>query len=82
MTEEYVIEKDVPIVGVYNRDSGALIQAADKMEIGDSINLGDYTKSGSKVQQLQLLLILYSNNQRKTQLSELGYIIIILEPLF
>ena len=56
MTEEYVIEKDVPIVGVYNRDSGALIQAADKMEIGDSINLGDYTKSGSKVQQLQLML--------------------------
>jgi PDZ domain-containing secreted protein len=56
MTEEYVIEKDVPIVGVYNRDSGALIQAADKMEIGDSINLGDYTKCGSKVQQLQLML--------------------------
>ena len=56
MTEEYVIEKDVPIVGVYNRDIGALIQAADKMKIGDSINLGDYRECGSKVQQLQIYL--------------------------
>ena len=67
MTEEYKIEKDVPILGVYTRDNAALIQAADKMEVGDSINLGDYTKCGSKVQQLQIMLQkLYGPDARVT----------------
>jgi PDZ domain-containing secreted protein len=67
MTEEYKIEKDVPILGVYTRDNAALIQAADKMEVGDSINLGDCRKIGSKVQQLQIMLQkLYGPDARVT----------------
>ena len=56
MTEEYVIEKDVPVGGAYHTFYTPLSRAADKMEVGDSINLGDYTKCGSKVQRLRTML--------------------------
>ena len=48
MTEEYKIEKDLPIRGGYTTSNTPLSRAADKMEVGDSINLGDYMSASTE----------------------------------